>query len=63
MGLAEINANGSHGVTDRLIVASQLGSRLEIHCRDIVTKGDPEGASVGRVRVIEVAAIVTAQHP
>ena len=63
MGLAEIHAAKSHGVTDRPVIAGQFRSRLDIHRSHIVAEGHTQRACIRRLRMIEVTSIVAAQDP
>jgi hypothetical protein len=47
----------------RIVIGGQLGSRRQILRRDVVAEADAQRERVGRVAVVEVAAIVAAQDP
>ena len=63
MGLAEIDARETHRIADRAIVAGQLGTCGKIYGGEVIPEGNPHGACVRCVRMIEVPAIVAAEHP
>ena len=51
------------GVADGAIVAGQLGPRRQVLGGDIVPERNAERAGIRRIRMIEVAPVVPAQHP
>jgi hypothetical protein len=61
--MAEVEPALAHGVADRPVIARQLNPRLHIHGGHIVAEGDPERARVRCVGMVEMPAIVPAQHP
>ena len=63
MGLAEVQAVKPRGIADGPIIARQFGARSHVDGGDVVSKGDPERASVRRLRMIEVAPIVPTKDP
>jgi hypothetical protein len=63
MGLAEVESARAHRVADRPVVARQLGPWLDVFGCDVVAKGDAARTSVRRIRVVEMSAVVAAEHP
>jgi|SRR6185369_4782599 hypothetical protein len=63
MGLAEMHALHPDSVTDGPVVSRELGPGFHVDGRHIVPERNSEGACVRRVRMVEVATIVSTKHP
>jgi hypothetical protein len=61
--MAEIHSAKPDRIADCAVVTSQLGPGWHVSSGDVVAKGNTEGLRVWRLAVIEVPAVVAAQHP
>jgi hypothetical protein len=61
--MAKIEAANAHHVANCLIVACQLGSRGEVESGYVVSKSDAQRSGRRLIGMIEVPAVVAAEHP